>query len=169
MTSKQKRIIAILATANVIAVVVLTVLVARLHSTDTSLPSSSHTPTLFQDSCQWKVTHMLAQAGLGGTVALTSDGSLRFEIVHPLQPGATADDVAQLVWLAFDVALAAQEQGDECSRFTQVEVAILVQSDQADTQIQASVSAADLAAFGAGELTETEFIERVAYTVTPVP
>lgn len=108
---------------------------------------------------------MLAQAGLGGTVVLTSDGLLRFEIVYSLPPGETADEAAQLVWIAFDVALALQERVDECHSFTQVEATILAQSSQTNTQISASVSAADLVAFGAGELSEDEFIERVAYSI----
>ena len=49
----------------------------------------------------------------------------------------------------------------------------MAQSVQADVftpwQISASVSAADLAAFGAGELGEDECIERVVYTTTGLP
>jgi len=77
-------------------------------------------------------------------------------------PGQTADEAAQLVWTAFDVALALDE--DECDLFTEVEVTILAQGIQTDTHISASVSAADLAALSAGELSENEFIERVTYT-----
>ncbi len=92
-----------------------------------------------------------------------------------------ADEAAQLVWTAFDVALAldelagsgGQEAGskdeDTNGSFIQVEVTILAQSVQTDVfapwQISASVSAADLAAFGAGELGEDECIERVVYTI----
>ena len=167
MTSKQKRIIAALAVANTIVVLTLVVLVTRPSVTAPSLPSHSHTPTLPhtpalpQESCQWKATQLMAQAGLGGTVALTPGGPLRFEIACTLAPGQTADEAAQLVWTAFDVALALDE--DECDLFTEVEVAILAQGIQTDTHISASVSAADLAAFSAGELSENEFIERVTY------
>ena len=108
---------------------------------------------------------MLAQVGLGGTVVLTPDGLLRFEIVYPLPPGETDDEAAQLVWIAFDVALTLRER-DSCGSLTRVEVTIIAQSSQADTQISASVSAADLEAFGVGELSEDEFIERVAYSTT---
>lgn len=81
-----------------------------------------------------------------------------------------------MVWAAFDVVLALQEQAvDECSSLTWVEVTILAvrpdahgeaQSSQADMWISARVSAGDLAAYGAGELSEDGFIERVAYNTT---
>jgi hypothetical protein len=107
---------------------------------------------------------LLARAGLGGTVTLTPDGPLGFEIPYPLAPGQTADDAAQLVWTAFDVALALQEQEESCAIFTPVEVTILAYDGQNETQISASVRAADLMAFYAGELSEDQFIERVSYT-----
>jgi hypothetical protein len=87
------------------------------------------------------------------------------------------EEAAQLVWTVFDVALAldelagsgGQEAGskneDTNASFTQVEVTILAQGIQTDTQVSATVSAADLAVFGAGELSEDEFIERVVYTI----
>lgn len=162
MTSKQKRIVAALAVANIIIVLILAVLVTRPFGAAPSLPPHSHTPTLPQGPCQWKAAQLMAQAGLGGTVALTPGEPLRFEIVCAPTPGQAADEAAQLVWTAFDVALALDE--DECGSFTQVEVAILAQGIQTDTHISASVSAADLAALSAGELSEDEFIERVTYT-----
>ncbi len=100
-------------------------------------------------------------------MALTPGGPLRFEIAYSLAPGQTADEAAQLVWAALDVALALDE--GECGSFTQVEVTILARGVQADTQVNASVSAADLVAFGAGELSEDEFVERVVYTTTALP
>ena len=78
-----------------------------------------------QGTCRWQATQLLAQAGLGGTVALIPDGSLRFEIASILAPGQTADEAAQSVWTAFDVALDLQEQKSECATFTQIEVTIL--------------------------------------------
>ncbi len=105
---------------------------------------------------------MLAQAGLAGTAALVSDGSLCFEITHSLPPGAEADSAAQSIWAVFDVALALQER--DCA-FTQIEVTVLARGAQSDVRVEASVGAADLAAFGAGELSEDELIERVTYTV----
>ena len=125
----------------------------------------------------------MAQAGLGGTVTLTSGNSLRFEITQSLSHPVTQspNEAAQSVWTAFDVALALQEQEDECATFTQVEVTILAvrlnahdeaHSGQTDAfsswQIYASVSAADLEAFSAGELSENEFIERVTYTTSVI-
>jgi len=136
-----------------------------------------------QETCRWQATQLLAQAGMGGTVALIPDGSLRFEIASILAPDQTADETAQSVWTAFDVALALQEQKSECATFTQVEVTILAvrpspstrlpsappnlggedgrtgahdeaHSSQTNTQISASVSAADLVAFSVGELSE---------------
>ncbi len=185
MTPRQKRTIAILAIADIAVILALVVLVTRPSGTAPSLlphshtptpphshtptPPHSYTPTPPQQTCQWQATQLLARAGLGGTLALPPDGSLRFEIAHPIAPGQTADEAAQLVWTAFDVALALQEQENECATFTQVEVTILAHSSQTNTQISASVSAADLVAFSAGELSEDEFIERVTYTTTIPP
>ena len=211
MTPKQKRIITILAIANVVVIPAMVILVTRPSDTspsplptptlraedadgaDSSYPphpaetlASSVSKTPSQEICQWKAAQLLAQAGLCGTVTLSPDGSLRFEIVTdssaptaavgpPLAPGETADEAAQLIWIAFDVALATQEQDDKCGPFTQVEVTILVRSNRATTRrplrsgVSASVSAADLMAFNAGELSEAEFIERVTYTITPLP
>jgi len=107
---------------------------------------------------------------MGGTVALIPDGSLRFEIASILAPDQTADETAQSVWTAFDVALALQEQKSECATFTQVEVTILAVRPSPSTRlpsaISASVSAADLVAFSVGELSEEAFIERVTYNVS---
>ena len=116
MTSKQRCIVAVLVVANAVVVVALVVLVTRPSSTHLS-PSPTlplpHSPTSQQETCQWRATQLLARAGLGGTVALTPDGSLRFEITYSLAPGQTApenvNESAQLVWTAFDVALALDE------------------------------------------------------------
>ena len=183
MTSKQKRIIVALVLANTAVILALAVLVTHPFGAVPPLPAHPYTPTLPHshapilplETCQWQATQLLAQAGLGGTVALTSDGSLRIETTCSPASGHTVDEAAQLVWTAFDVALALQR--DECGSFTQVEVTILAvrlnahdeaQGIQTDTRVNASVSAADLAAFGAGELSEDEFIERVTYTHTRV-
>ena len=97
------------------------------------------------------------------TVTLTTNGLLQFEITQPLTPGQGADEAAQSVWTAFDIALALQEQ-EACALFSRIEVTISAHSGQADTQIQASVHTVDLAAYDAGELNQDQFIERVAYT-----
>ena len=104
------------------------------------------------------------------------------------------DEAAQAVWTVFDIALAVQERADRnpadqnlahqnledvCPSFTRIQVTILAAqlgtqaaADAADPlipsdmRISASVSAADLAAFGAGELSEDEFIDRVTYIIS---
>lgn len=197
MTTKQKLIVATLATASGIVILVMVVLITR--SLNAATPSP-HPPTLtgepsepnrvtptpsssakltsepprpqtltpvapLLETCQWNAAQLLAYTGLRGAVTLTPDGLLRFDITYLLALDQTADEAAQLVWTAFDVALALIES--ECSPFTQVQVT--VHSDQPDLRISASVSAADLAAFGAGELSENEFIERVTYTTSSNP
>jgi len=171
MTSRQKLTVAILAMANGVVILILAALVLRpFDAGDSPLPTSVLWPAGAQagqqEDCRWEAAQMLAQAGLGGTVALTPDDLLRLEIAHSLQPGETIGEATQLVWLAFDVALALQERACE---FTWVEIAILARRDQSDTLISASVSAEDLVAFGAGELSEDEFIERVIYTTSQSP
>jgi hypothetical protein len=105
----------------------------------------------------------LTGVGLDGAVVLASD-TLRFDIVHSPAPGRAADEAAQSIWLAFDVALALVEE--ECDLFTQIEVIVLAQGNQTITRISARVSAADLVAFNADKLTEDEFIQRVTYQVS---
>ncbi|MCP4539644.1 MAG: hypothetical protein GY832_21110 [Chloroflexi bacterium] len=161
MNSKQKRVIGILVIANVIIISILLTLTTR-----PALPSRVHTPTpghlsrptLPPTDCQWQATQLLAQADLGGTVMLTTDGSLVFEIIYPLASDQTVDDAAQETWTAFDIALTLYEQG--CSAFTQVQVMILSH----DTRINTHVSTADLIAFSTDELSQGEFIERVTFT-----
>lgn len=175
MTSRQKLIVAILAIANVIIILILATLALRPSSTDTApLPTPTigtgaamPSPMLPQEDCRWDAAQMLAQAGLGGTAALNPDGSLCLEITHSLPPGEITGEAAQLVWVAFDVALALQEQDCE---FDRVEVTVLAArlnalGGQPGTRISASVGADDLAAFGAGELREDELIERVTYSI----
>jgi len=131
--------------------------------------------------------HVNSNAGrsLSSTI---SNGLLRFEIDQPDGHSSTSDqgtlpppygeedahmspevemrvaDAAQLVWTAFDIALALQEEGGECAVFTRIEVSITVHSDQADAWIVAEARTADLMAFSAGELSEDEFINLVTYT-----
>jgi hypothetical protein len=166
MTRRQRTIIAILAVADIVAILALMALVTRPAGTGPSSLPASRTPTTPQQTCQWRATQLLARTGLGGTVTLTPDGPLRLEIAYPLAPGQAADEAAQSVWTAFDVALALQEQAGECAIFTQVEVTILAQDNRADTHISASVSVVDLMAFDVGELSEARFIERVSYAST---
>jgi len=116
------------------------------------------------DGCQWQAAQLMAEAGLGGTVALAPGGVLRFDIVYTISPGEPADVAAQQVWVAFDVALVLAE--GECGDFAQVDVSVLARNSQGDTRIDASVSAADLIAYGAGGLSEDELIHRVLYQVS---
>jgi hypothetical protein len=181
MTPTQKRIIVVLAVVTVVVIVALVLLVTfSLRAVPPSI-SASHleTPTPQESSlladealtaaaslptgCQWRAAQLMAEAGLGGTVALSPDGILRFDVIYPLAPDQSVDEAAQATWVVFDVALALVE--DECETISQVEVAIRARNDQGDVLINASVSAADLIAFGAGELTEDEFIHRVTYWI----
>jgi hypothetical protein len=113
--------------------------------------------------CRWQATQLLAQAGLGGTVVITGDGSLEFDIPYALEPGQALDEAAQTIWTAFDVALALRDY--QCMVYSQVSVVISVHDDHADVQINAAVSTADLVAYGAGSLSEDEFIDTVIYSV----
>ena len=164
MTPRQKRIIAILAITDIVVTLALVGSVTHTAGIRFSSPLQPPPPTVPQHTCQWQATQLLAHSGLGGTVTLAPDDSLRFEIARPLSPDQTIDDAAQSVWTAFDVALALQEKGAECAAFSRVDVTILAHDDQSDIQISASVSTADLEAFGAGELSEEAFIEHVTYT-----
>lgn len=161
MNPKQKRIVGILVIANVIVILILVVFTTRpTPPSRTHTPSPTHPPrpTLPPNDCQWQATQLLAQAGLGGTAMLTTNGALAFEITYPLAPDQTADDAAQETWTAFDIALALHEQG--CPTFTRVEVTIMAHH----SQINASVSTSDLIAFDADKLSQDNFIERVTYT-----
>jgi hypothetical protein len=164
MARKQKRILIAVAISPGILILTLAVL-AQCSPNPSELPSP--TPSVLPPShreCQQKGAQLLAQTELAGTVTLLPEGVLRLEIPYTLAPNQTVEDAAQLVWTAFDVALALQKQ-DECVPLIHVAVAILLQGEQVDARIDASVSAADLAAFGAGDLSEEAFIERVTYTI----
>lgn len=198
MKPEQKRIIAVLAAANVIVILGLVLWISHsLSNRSAPLPTaaspvdtpietkvntapsptlSTPAPTDFESTdappssttfsygdCQWEAVQRLARAGLDGAVTLTSDGTLRFDIVYPLAPGQATDEAAQSIWLAFDIALALVEE--ECDFFTQVEVIVLAQGNSTGTRISARVSTTDLIAFGAGELSDDEFTERVIYQV----
>lgn len=196
MKPKQKRIVAVLVAANVVIILGLVLWVSQaLDTGSSSAPTSTQsgvvveasarpvltpvpsvsTPsnlgtadaslstTASSEACQWRAAQLLTGVGLDGSVVLVSD-TLRFDIAHSLAPGQILDEAAQSIWLAFDVALALVEE--ECDLFTQVEVIVLAQGSQTVSRISARVSAADLVAFNAGELTEDEFIQRVTYQVS---
>ena len=190
MKPEQKRVVAVLAAANVIVILVLVLWISHsLSNRSAPLPTAASqidtpvetrvntapAPTDSQSTdaplsttssygaCQWEAVQRLARAGLDGAVTLTSDGTLRFDIVYPLVPGQTTDEAAQPIWLAFDIALVLVEE--ECDFFTQVEVIVLAQGNSTGTRISARVSTTDLIAFGAGDLSDDEFTERVIYQV----
>ena len=167
MTRKQKHIIAVLAIVNLAIILTLVALTTRstpkLPTPQIPTLSHSQTPKLGLDDCQWRATQLLAQAGLGGTITRTANDSLDLEINYPLAPSQTADDVAQTVWTAFDVVMALQESPGRCPAFTRIQVTIRACNDHSDIQINANTSAADLFAFGAGDLSQDEFIGRVTF------
>jgi hypothetical protein len=153
MTWRQKRIVVALVAANALIIPILVVFATRFPNPplsplptpaaeriNTSLPQAldeAPAPTLepaAREACQWWAAQMLAQAGLGGTVALIPDGLLRFEIIYSLGPGQTVEDAAQSAWMAFDIALVLLEQGRgqerlgrdaTCADFTRIEIMIL--------------------------------------------
>ena len=167
MTQRQKHIIVIPAIADIIVILALVGLVTQTANTRTSQDVHLSTPAQSPHTCQWQATQLLARTGIGGTVALTPEGPLRFQLDYPLAPDQTEEDAAQSVWTAFDVALALQKK-TECAFFTDVEVTILAHNGRHAAQINANVSAADLAAFGNGELSEEQFLERVTYATNAV-
>jgi hypothetical protein len=197
MSRRQKRIVAILAIANTLVIATLmTLMLPAITNRPPPHSNSQQVPLQEQVVCQWQATQLLARAGIGGTVTLTPQGVpsewpsrkyglLRFQLAHPLAPGETIDEAAQWIWAVFDVALALQErapcapifqlQGEKRNApFTDVEVTIVLVQDIHDggqpiAQITASVSAADLVAFGVGEMSEGEFIERVSYAIDLEP
>ena len=187
MTSRQKRILATLAISNAVIFLILAALATRQdifnpsppptpsaeaprprsRPEDTAQTSPSPTPaTAPLERCQWKATQILAQHGLSGAVTLTSEGSLRFEIPHHLKPGQRPEDAAQLVWNAFDVALALAH--DRCDTFSRIEIAMEAQGVPSPTRIYAAVDVADLKALDSGELSERAFIDRVQYGTQPL-
>ncbi len=167
MTPKQTRIIAVLALADIAIIAGLIALMAYMAhitalpmpTTHINAPVSAVPANPADETCQWQAAQRLTEAGLGGSVALTADGVLRFGIVATLAPGQAAADAAQLIWTAFDVALA---MPDACV-FDRIEVTVHIQDTA--TTLHAGVSVADLAAYSAGTLSEGEFIDRVTYTV----
>ena len=168
MTRRQRRIIVILAIADLAVILGIALLIYLAHGITTALPTPyphTESPTSggpadsAGTTCQWQAAQQMVQAGLSGSVTLIPGGALHFEIATTLAPGQTPDDAAQLVWIAFDVALALKEACD----FTRVEVTVRIQDSP--TTLHVAVAAADLTAYGTGALTEDEFITRVTYTV----
>ncbi len=171
MTARQKRIVGSLALANVVVIVALVVAMTR-PVPDVPAPASAPSRTVFEETCRWYAARALAEAGGGGAVFLTSQGTLTFEVSHRLASGDPVDAAAQQVWVAFDAARALRGI-DQCEDVSRIAVTIWAlppsASEQSAEHIHAAVGRADLEAFGAGELSEEELIDRVHYTVGAVP
>lgn len=191
MTSKQKAILALLAAVNLLTIASLALLIARAPGVETTalptpnrqqptpIPSnrpaaSVHplTPThafpLAAEDCSWVAAQRLAQTGLSGAASTSSDGALHFDIVYALAPGQARDEAAQAIWTAFDAALAAMAEGS-CADIRQIQITVLTRGSQDDARLCASVAAEDLAAYADGQLSEAALLDRVTYTVEPLP
>lgn len=170
MTRRQRYIVGLLAIANAALLVTLLVFATRFSASTSSLlglPSPVPTygvQTHLAPPCQRRAVEMLLQAGLGGTTTLAGR-VLRCDLVYRAATDGHAEDVAQQVWTAFDVAMALVE--DQCEPFSRVEIVIEAQGAPPSTQIYAAVDLADLEAFYDGELGEDAFIDRVDYRVKP--
>lgn len=186
MSPKQKLVIALLAMGNVLVIAALLVsVVQHARSANVSvaaLPAPTAAPVAtvapratpidrytaralaIERDCTWRAVQLMAYTGLRGTVAWAPGGALDFELVFPLGPVQPTDVAAQAVWTAFDIGLALQ-QVERCAGFRTVSVDVLVLADQSQHEISVGLSADDLAAYGAGALTDDELAARAAYSV----
>lgn len=163
MSTRQKCIIAALAVADIVVILIVALYV--LHTTRYlfSDPSSF----AFESSdCRWHMALLMAQAGLSGKASLDSSKTLRIEITYPLAPEQQVDEAAQAMWIAFDAVWTLQSHYPACAAFNRVEVTVTAQQGQGGAVLKAAVSAADLAALNAGNLSEEAFIERTSYSVS---
>jgi hypothetical protein len=105
---------------------------------------------------------MLSREGLGGTVSL-AERTIRFDLVHRVAEDGQAEDVAQQVWNAFDIALVLAN--GQCETFSRIEIMIEAQGTPRPIRIYAAVDLTHLKAFEGGELSEDAFIDRVQYRI----
>ena len=162
VTTRQKFIIAALAVADI--AVILAIAMLYVHYT-----VYQPLPEFESRNCRWQTAVLMAQARLSGTATMTSDATLRFEIIYPLTQEQQADQAAQAIWDAFDVAWALQSQYRSCTTFTRVEVVVTARREHQETgeaSFSAAASVTDLVAFYTGSLSEENFIERVSYSVS---
>jgi hypothetical protein len=161
MTSRQKCIVGVLAVANGAVILALVVVLTRLSpaTSATSLPSS--VPPGPSDACERRVVQLLSQAGLSGTAGFISGETLRLDLVYPIPQDQAAEEAAQQVWTAFDIATALSQ--GQCGDFFHVTVVVETQGAQNSLRIRADVDRTDLEAFQNGELSESDFIDRVHY------
>jgi hypothetical protein len=175
VTARQKLIIGVLVFANGAVILALVVFVARFSPAISSTPSPSPVPPypsagpsgpLSSQLCQRGAVQLLSQAGLGGTATFIPGKTLRLDLVYPIPQDQHAEEAAQQVWTAFDIARALSQ--DQCDNFSHVVVVIQAEGTQSSIQIRAGVDTTDLEAFHSGELTEAQFIDRVQYEADPV-
>jgi len=167
VTTRQKLIIAALAAADI--VVILAIALLYVHYT-VYQPLPEPVSAAFEShNCRWQTAVLMAQARLSGTATITSDDTLRFEIIYPLTQEQQADQAAQAIWDAFDVAWALQSQYRSCATFARVEVVVTARREHQETDeasFSAVASVTDLVALYTGSLSEETFIERVSYSVS---
>ena len=169
MTPRQRRIIGALVIVNGVIILALILFAARFSGSSSSPLLPTPVPTypsgsLIAKECEQRALKSILDAGFGGTVAIAPGGSLRLNLIDTMAPGDSVDDLAQRVWTAFDVAIDLMD--DRCDVASRVEVRLEPQSRGPLTRIYASVDATDLRAFYDGELSESEFIDRVQYEAT---
>lgn len=170
MTPRQRIILAVLATANVVLVGALILYAAKpsgsglVHGLPSPVPTLDGRPRL-SPVCEERATEMLSRAGLGGTVGM-ADGVLRLDLVYRVSPDGPAVDAAQQAWRVFDVAVALADGG--CGTFSDLEMVITPQDGLRRDQVHVEVSLDDLQAFYGGKLTESAFIDRAVYRLEPV-
>jgi hypothetical protein len=170
MTPRQRGIIGLLVIANVALFATLLVFFTRFSGSmsQPGLPSpapASRERISFSPACRRRAVQMLSHAGLGGTAAL-SDQTIQFDLAYRVTQERPAEDIAQQVWRAFDVALALAN--GPCDAFSHVDIVIEAQGALRPTRACAAVDVTDLQAFHDGTLSENAFIERVRYWVQPV-
>ncbi len=171
MTPRQRRILVVLAAANVVLVLAGILYVARPSGSVLLDGSPSPAPTLdgrlgLSSVCEERATELLSRAGFGGTVAM-ADGTLQLDLVYRVPRDGPAGDAAQQAWRVFDIALALAARG--CGTFSDLEMVIRPQGDLRQDQAYVAVSLDDLLAFRAGELTEGTLLDRVVYRSEPPP
>jgi len=106
---------------------------------------------------------------MAGTADVLPNGTLKFSITYPLTNSQTVTDAAQIVWNAFDIALALQKDS-ACMPLTRVRVAIYAHTPAENTVLTAEVQMQAILDLADGTADEEDFINHVKYTVeTPEP
>jgi len=170
MTSREKRIVVVLATANVIflGTLFLVATAAGGLSLPVLWPSPVpiyRPPARLTPACRQRAAQMLANSDLTG-IAVLRDNTLRLDLVYRLSQDRSTEDAAQQVWTAFDTALGLADSG--CEGFSRMETVVETQGGSERFRIYAATNMTDLRAYQAGELSEQAFIDRVEYRVERV-